>query len=97
MWGAPHSAVRFNWAKLLGAASPWVDYVAGQFLGLTATSAKGARLVAAHNNTQQANPILDQIHTGIKILQCFRGYSSATWLEDGVQVTHFESHWEDLK
>ncbi len=40
--------------------------------------------------------VLDQVHTGLEIAKCLHDVSTITYQEDGVWVTHFELHLEDL-
>ena len=40
--------------------------------------------------------VLEQIHTGLEIAKCLREISTVTYQEDGVWVTHVETHFEDL-
>ncbi|MCB9872807.1 MAG: hypothetical protein H6821_01400 [Planctomycetaceae bacterium] len=39
---------------------------------------------------------VDQIHVGLDIARCFREMSAVTYQQDGVWVTHFATHFEDL-
>ena len=41
--------------------------------------------------------ILKQVRTGIEVLKCFRGYTSATYFEDKALVTHGLAVFEDLR
>ncbi|MEX2286233.1 MAG: hypothetical protein WD648_04030 [Planctomycetaceae bacterium] len=41
--------------------------------------------------------ILAQIHSGAEILKCYRGYSSVSYFEESVRVTHHESIFRDLE
>ena len=41
--------------------------------------------------------IIRQARTVMDVLKCFRGYSSVTYVEDKVTVTHGESVFKDLE
>jgi hypothetical protein len=41
--------------------------------------------------------IVDQVYVGMDILKCFRGFSSATYVEGDAMVTHYEWHYKDLE
>ena len=41
--------------------------------------------------------MLKQVRTVLKVLKVFKGTTSATYYEDGMQVTHSESVIRDLK
>ncbi len=81
-------AVIFDWAGVVDAATPWVDYATGKILESQAGGPVPAR-------NQEA--VLGQIHTVLEVLRCFRGATSATYLDDGVLVTHHESVFRDLE
>jgi len=97
-------AVVFNFANLMDAATPWIDFAVreitagaaeaggnGLFLAENATLAK---LAADDNPTTKM--ILDQVHTVIDVLKCFRTVESATYLEDGVTVSHSLTVFKDV-
>ena len=78
------AAAQFNWAGLAEALTPWIDY--GFNL---ATDGIG--------ENPEFNAIKDQIHTGLDVLKCFRGYSSVTYVEGKAMVTHHQSRYQDLE
>ena len=51
----------------------------------------------AEGDSVQAMMIIDQARQTAEILKCFRGYTSATFVENGATVTHGEWHFVDLK
>ncbi len=81
-------AAIIDWAGIVDAATPWVVYGTGKIL-----EAQAGGPVPARN--QEA--VLDQVRTVLDVLKCFRGVTSATYLEDGVQVTHYETVFRDLE
>ena len=76
------AAVYFNFAGLVDAAAPWVDY--------------GMKMGFADADENWLATVLDQVNTGLEVLKCFKGASAATYEESGVWVTHFEVTFEDL-
>jgi hypothetical protein len=79
------SAAYFDWPALLDAASPWIEM--------------GTKAIAANAGVDEGKPtedILKQVRTVVEVLKVFRGYSSATYLEDGTLVTHGETVIRDL-
>lgn len=82
------TAGSFNFAQLVDAVTPWVEY------GVSSGPPLNIQVEPAED-PQAA--ILEQVRTGAEILKCFRGYSSVTYTEGDVQVTHGEWHFEDLK
>jgi hypothetical protein len=85
------SAAYFNWPALVDAALPWVE------MGVQRT----AQLRAPGEDDQPAGKaasedILKQVRTVARVLKCFRGFTSATFQQDGVWVTHAESVFQDL-
>jgi hypothetical protein len=97
-------AVVFNFANLMDAATPWID-LAVREMAAGAAEAGGNGLFLAENATlaklaADDNPttkmILDQVHTVIDVLKCFRTVEAATYLEDGVTVTHSLTVFKDV-
>ncbi|MFV2067622.1 MAG: hypothetical protein ACC645_11640, partial [Pirellulales bacterium] len=80
------AAIYCNFSGFVEAIGVWIDYAVLQ----TIDTDDGDEI----DDTTQG--LLDQIHTGLSILGCFRGYSSTTVIEDDVMVTHYEWHFEDL-
>jgi hypothetical protein len=78
------SAVYFNWGALITAATPWIE------LGVqTGLAQRGeARPTAAE--------IMPQLGVLLDVLKCFRTYTSASYFEGKVLVTHGESVFKDL-
>ena len=68
------AAVWFNWAGLLEAASPWIDYGLEQIDEPTSAADRAA--------------VVDQIHVVLDVLKCYRGVTVESYLEDDYLVTH---------
>ncbi len=97
-----------DWAGLVDALTPWIDFgvrvgtaeaaAAGGGLGLLAVDDAGKiKLEPAEIDSEATKEILDQVHTGLEILKTLRAITSATYLEGNVTVTHTEMHWQDVK
>ncbi len=79
-------AAYLDWPALVDTVAPWVEF--------------GVKMRAAQdggdNADKEADEILKQARTVIDILKCFRGYQSATYVEDKALVTHGEAVYRDL-
>jgi hypothetical protein len=83
--GAPKqvlSAAHFNWAGLVSAAEPWVDY----FLAAVHSG--------ADENFQQ---VRSQVHTILEVVKVLRSYTSVSYPEGGAVVTHSETIIQDIE
>lgn len=95
------AAMSFNFAGLIEGLSPWIDYgfeVAGGLL----IADEGEADLGEAGQVLQADAgsmkfIQEQVAIGLDVLKCFRGISSATYLEGKTLVTHFEWQFQDLK
>jgi hypothetical protein len=91
------SAGAFNFPPLVDAALPWIEY------GITVASMAGAGTEVqvegeeGHRHAEGPAAIMADVRAGAEILKCFRGYSGVTVIEQDVQVTHGEWHFQDLK
>jgi hypothetical protein len=74
------SVVWFDFPQLLSTLEPWIEYGVNQ----------------AQLDPDGSLDIVGQVRTGIQILSCFRSYSSATYFEGNVKVTHSETVIRDL-
>ena len=74
-----------NWPGLIEAVTPWVDF------GLDK-----AEFPAGIPGVDKES-ISKQVHTVLDVLKCYRGTTSATYLEGGVLVTHSQTVFQDLK
>jgi hypothetical protein len=81
------SAAYCDWAGIVDAVSPWVEY--GTKIGLERAPGELPENVR--------KDVVKQVRTVLQVLKCFRGVSSATTLEDGVLTTHSESVFHDLE
>jgi hypothetical protein len=74
-----------NWAGMVDALPPWVDF--------------GIELATTFNPGQEINKedILKQAGTVFEVLKVFRTTMTASYAEDGAQVTHSETRVQDLK
>jgi hypothetical protein len=80
-------AVYVDCAGLMDALGPWIDFGARAAL----------ERFAPVEEQDKVNDILKQVQTGLEILNVFRGYTSASYFEDGKLVTHGETIIQDLK
>jgi hypothetical protein len=71
------AAAYLNWAGVVDAAAPWVDYALDQ--------------------TGTPKEVADQVRTVVQVLKVFRSFQSATYIENGVVVTHAETIVRDLE
>jgi hypothetical protein len=85
-------AAGLDFPALIDAISPWVDYA----IRVNMVSEEAAGEDPADDDSQ-AGEIIDQVHTGLEVLKCFRGVWSETVKEDGVWMTHTVSKFEDLE
>jgi hypothetical protein len=79
------SATVVDWAGMIDAITPWADI--------------GVRMAApfADPVVGEAKDLPAQVHTVLEVLKVLRGYSSATYFEDGAWVTHGITVVQDLK
>ncbi len=88
------SAVYFNSAALIDALTPWAE------LGATAAYQQFAREGGEEGEKipfKDVNDLLKQVRTVLDVMKVFKGTTSATYLEEGVLVTHSETVIRDLK
>jgi hypothetical protein len=97
-------AVIFDWARLVTTLGPWVEFGMDEWLKKQGSGAAGEEEGAAAQkkgkpgkNGPTPAEIMSQVKTGLEILKCFRGYTSATYFEDKALVTHGLTVIEDLK
>ncbi len=99
-------AVYFNWAAMVDALTPWVDFAAGQVaahgiegagLGLVLIDEEAAKtLLAAGDDNGAGKMILDQVHTVMDVLKVLRTVECATYLEGNTTVTHSLAVFQDV-
>jgi hypothetical protein len=73
----------FSWAALVDTLSPWVMFGLEQ--------ARAANALPGGGDEKQAEEIFKQVRTVLDVLKAFRVSTSATYLEEGVLVTHSET------
>jgi hypothetical protein len=91
-------AVYFDWGALLDAVSPWVDYAAISFQARRVDDGDDEdKPKEKPKPTGQTKAILKQIHDVLAVARVFRGYTSCTYLDNDVLVTHGETWIQDLE
>ncbi len=90
------SACHFNWPGLVDAIKPWVEFGVEYYMASEAVNTGDSKDEFTTAQQDAFADIMDQIETGAEILKCFRGYSSVTYVEGSVIITHRESVWQDL-
>jgi hypothetical protein len=87
-------AFYFNWPELVDAARPWVDF------GLHAAGPNPLAGIldetAGGKGENEGEGLRKQVHAFLDVLKALRGSTSATYLEEGVLVTHSETVVKDL-
>ena len=89
----------FQFAKVLDAVKPWIDYGVGVATGRIV--ADGA--VADPDNAMQqaimmqAGLIIPQVNQLLDVMKAVRSHTSLTYRENDVWVTHSELHLKDLE
>src|SRR5207244_4219999 len=73
----------FDWNGVVEALTPWVDHMAPIVIEQTT----GWTLA---DNKKQVEGVLAQVKTVLDVLKCYKGSTSATYVEDGITVTHQE-------
>ena len=81
-------AAYLDFAGVVDAATPWVEFGMDKIL----ESQAGGPVPAKNREA-----VLGQVRTVLEVLKCFRGATSATYLEGGVRVTHHEAVFRDLE
>ena len=76
------TAVFFDFAGLVDAATPWVD------LAVDALEAEWG---------YADDSVRDQVHTVLQVLKALRGMSSESYFEGGALVTHWKLHIRDIE
>jgi hypothetical protein len=88
----------FQFAKMINALRPWIDYGFAAATGTLPTEDGGEPDAAAQQAVMlQAGFILPQVNQLLDVLTAFRSYTSVTYREDGAWVTHVETHLKDLE
>jgi hypothetical protein len=85
------AAVHVDWAGTVTLIGGWVEYGAGTFKAVNFE-----HQVSTANAQNPAEDTLKQIRTVFEVLKVFRSYSSVTYQEKGVWVTHRETLIRDV-
>ena len=85
------SVAYLDWASIIEAATPWIDYSVQQHYNQRAAGDNGAGAADGMRST------MTEVHTVLEVLQVLRTVSSATYVEDKATITHTETHYQDLK
>ncbi len=83
----------FDWAALVDAVLPWIDYgteLAGGNAAVNNVIGDGGGL------DSQTAFILDNVRASLKVLKVLRTYASVTYSEDKALVVHSEIHLQDF-
>jgi hypothetical protein len=75
----------FNWPAFVDAIGPWVMY------GLEQAKVEKALPGGGGDEKKSREEIFKQVRTVLDVLKCIRISTSATYLEDGVLITHSET------
>jgi hypothetical protein len=81
----------FDWASVVEAATPWIDYAVQQYYAARTDGDNGAAPPDGLRNT------LSEVHGVLEVLQALRTVSSATYVEGKATITHTETHFRDLQ
>jgi hypothetical protein len=80
-------AASLNFAALVDALQPWVDFAFDQAM----------KDWDPENDSFPLPSVREQVRTAMQILRCFRGVTSASYFENKALVTHFQWRFEDLE
>jgi hypothetical protein len=80
-------AAYFDFAGLIDLFGPWIDYAIKQ------KAQEGAGSLPPGMTLES---LQSQIHSVLDVLKCLKSFSSSTYVEDKVQVTHNETIFKDL-
>jgi hypothetical protein len=78
------AAVRLDWAALVDAATPWVDF--------------GVEHMAASKRIGESEKkaIAEQVHTGLEVFKALRTISSESYLDEDALITHTITEIRDV-
>jgi hypothetical protein len=77
-----------NWPAFVDTIEPWVEFAIQNFAGFPADDPEGGK--------KMVEGILKQVRVGMKVLKCFKGLSSVSYVEDDALVSHREMVFKDL-
>jgi hypothetical protein len=94
----------FQFAKLIGAVRPWLDYgfaVATGQLKVEDEEEDDESVEEANNDqaamAMQLGFIIPQVQQFLQVTTAFKSVSSVTYEEDGLWITHSEVHLKDVE
>ncbi|MCI0332803.1 MAG: hypothetical protein L0228_06230 [Planctomycetes bacterium] len=104
------TVMHFKFDKMIDTFRPWIDYGLAVAMGTLKNETKveedgdGEAEDGDEEEAAQPNPVLfqmgfvvPQIYQFLDVAKAFKSATSITYQEDGVWVTHSETHIEDLK
>jgi hypothetical protein len=81
------TAGHLDFARLVDAIEPWIDYGLQVSMGFDPDGAAGGPM----------GDVPQQVHDALQVIRCFRGLSRATYLESNSTVTHAQVRFADLE
>jgi hypothetical protein len=87
----------FQFAKMIDALRPWIAYGFAAATGQLTTDVGDEPDAMQQAVMLQAGFILPQVNQLLDVLAALRSYTSVTYREDDVWVTHSEVHLKDLE
>jgi len=88
------SAAYLDWAGVIEAITPWIDYSANVAYNRYRAIGNGQ---PNDQGAEEFKQTLAQVHGVLDVLKAFRTVSSASYFENGVLVRHTEIHFRDLE
>jgi hypothetical protein len=95
--------VHFEFHEMIGALRPWIDYGLDVAMGNLAAP-EGDDEDSEEETPSEQSPmmlqmgfIVPQVHQFLDVAAALRSASSVTYHEDGLWVTHSETHFQDVK
>jgi hypothetical protein len=95
--------MHFKFAELIKSIRPWIDYG----LGVATGAIKAEDEVDEADEDEEAKEpsaamiqlgmVMPQVYQFLDVISAMKSATSITYEEDGVWVTHSETHIEDLK
>jgi hypothetical protein len=93
--------LHIEFAKMIGAIEPWMDYGVDVASGKLKVHKEGEE---ENDQPAQANPVMlqmgfvvPQVHQFLEFASALRSATAISYEDEGVWVTHSETHFQDLK
>jgi hypothetical protein len=93
--------MHIEFAKMISAIKPWMDYGVDVASGKLKVKKEGDD---EEDKPAQANPVMlqmgfvvPQVHQFLDFASALRSATAITYEDEGVWVTHSETHFQDLK